>query len=331
MRIAVFSTRDYDRTFLQRANEEHDHDIEYFDARLTEHTAGVAEGFDAVCVFVNDEVTRPVIEALATQGVQLIALRSAGFNHVDLQAAADCDIDVARVPAYSPKAVAEHTLALILGLNRKTHRAYNRVREGNFSLEGLLGFDIGERTVGIVGTGNIGTAFARLISGFGARMVAFDPDPNDECQKLGVEYIGLDELFDRSDIISLHCPLNEQTHHLIDRQALDKMNDGVMLINTGRGALIDTRAVIDGLKSERIGYLGLDVYEEEEKLFFEDYSTRIIRDDVFARLLTFPNVLITGHQGFFTEEALAAIAETTLQNATAFETGEGTVHRVPMP
>lgn len=331
MRIAVFSTKDYDREFLERANENHRHELQFFETRLTERTASVAEGFEAVCPFVNDNVGRSVLERLDEGGVKLVALRSAGFNHVDLQAANELGIQVARVPAYSPQAVAEHTLALILALNRKTHRAYNRVREGNFSLEGLLGFDIARRTVGIIGTGEIGSAFASLIDGFGAELLAYDPYPNDECREMGVEYVKLDELFARSDIISLHCPLTDETHHLIDDEAIEQMNDGVMLINTGRGALIDTRAVIEALKAEKIGYLGLDVYEEEEELFFEDYSSQIIRDDVFARLLTFPNVLITGHQGFFTGEALEAIAETTLENATAFETGEGTVHTVELP
>lgn len=328
MNIAMFSTKSYDREFFDAVNADYGHRIRYLESRLTAETSSLAEGSDAVCAFVNDRVDEDVVADLDAQNVELILLRSAGFNHVDLRATDDAGIAVARVPAYSPHAVAEHTLALILGLNRQTHRAYNRVRERNFSLEGLLGFDLHSKTIGIVGTGAIGTTFAKLMSGFGCRLLAHDPYPADECRELGVDYVDLNELFARCDIISLHCPLTPETHHLIDAEALDQMKDGVMLINTSRGAIIDTRAAIQALKSEKIGHLGLDVYEEEEDLFFEDLSERIIQDDVFARLLTFPNVLITGHQGFFTEEALTAIAETTLDNATAFETGEGTLHEV---
>lgn len=328
MKITVFSTKSYDQEFFDEVNADLGHDIRYLEPRLTAETASLAEGADAVCAFVNDQLDEATVRVLAERGIELILLRSAGFNHVDLKATADHGITVARVPAYSPHAVAEHTLALILGLNRQTHRAFNRVRERNFSLEGLLGFDLHRKTVGIIGTGTIGTTFARLLSGFGCRLLAYDPAPNDECRDLGVDYVELDELFGASHIISLHCPLTPETHHLIDADAIDQMSDGVMLINTSRGAIIDTPAVIAGLKSAKIGYLGLDVYEEEEALFFEDRSERIIQDDVFARLLTFPNVLITGHQGFFTREALTNIAETTLHNATAFESGEGTLHEV---
>lgn len=328
MKITLFSAKSYDREFFDEVNAEFGHDIRYLETRLTADTSSLADGSDAVCAFVNDRVDEATVRDLAGRGVELILLRSAGFNHVDLQATAEEGITVARVPAYSPHAVAEHTLALILGLNRQTHRAFNRVRERNFSLEGLLGFDVHDKTVGIIGTGTIGTTFARLMSGFGCRLLAYDPVPNDECRELGVEYVELPELFAASHIISLHCPLTPETHHLIDAEAIDQMRDGVMLINTSRGAIIDTRAVIEGLKSEKIGHLGLDVYEEEEALFFEDLSQRIIQDDVFARLLTFPNVLITGHQGFFTREALTNIAETTLRNAAAFETGEGELFEV---
>ncbi|MBA2664965.1 MAG: 2-hydroxyacid dehydrogenase [Bradymonadaceae bacterium] len=332
MRIAIFSTKQYDRQFLNDANAQggHNHELVFLEARLGPETAPLAAGFEAVCAFVNDRLNRKVLEILAAQGVQLIVLRSAGFNHVDLRAAADLGLRVARVPAYSPYAVAEHTLALIMALNRKTHRAYARVREGNFSLEGLLGFDLYKKTVGIVGTGKIGRVFAGIMIGLGCRVIAFDPQPNEESLRLGIEYVSFEELLAESDIISLHCPLNAHTHHLIDKAALQAMKPGVMLINTSRGAIIDTRAVIHGLKSGRIGYLGLDVYEEEEELFFEDLSGHVLQDDVFARLLTFSNVVITGHQGFFTREALGNIAQTTLENATAFATGTGTFHEVTL-
>ena len=328
MKIAMFSTKGYDRRFFDELNADHDHQIQYFESRLTPETSPLVEGFDAVCPFVNDQVDAQVLQDLADRGVRLIATRSAGFNHIDLQAADRLGIAVAHVPAYSPHAVAEHTLALILGLNRNIHRAHNRVRERNFSLDGLLGFDLHQKTVGIIGTGQIGTVFAHLMTGFGCQLLASDPYPSEECRDLGVTYVDTDELFERSHVISLHCPLTPKTHHLIDAGAIDQMRDDVMLINTSRGALIDTRAVIDGLKDERIGHLGLDVYEEEADLFFEDLSDRVIQDDVFARLLTFPNVLITGHQGFFTREALTNIADTTLSNFTAFATDGAPLHPV---
>ena len=328
MKIAMYSTKGYDRTFFDALNQKAGHEIKYLEARLTPETAALSDGCGAVCPFVNDQVDQAVLRELAGRGVQLIALRSAGFNHVDLQVAQDLGITVARVPAYSPHAVAEHTLALILTLNRQTHRAHNRVRERNFALDGLLGFDLHQKTVGIVGTGKIGTVFARLMAGFGCELLAHDPYPSQECRKMGVEYVEREQLFARSHIISLHCPLTPATHHLVDDVAIERMRPGIMLINTSRGALVDTRAVIDGLKSEKIGYLGLDVYEEEADLFFEDLSDRVIQDDVFARLLTFPNVLITGHQGFFTREALTKIAEVTLANVTAYQTGEGTLYQV---
>lgn len=330
MRIAVFSNKSYDREALERANEAHRHDLVYFEPRLGEATSSLARGFDAVCPFVNDDLSAPVIEALATSGVRLLTLRSAGFNHVDLRAAARNQVVVARVPAYSPYAVAEHAMGLILTLNRKFHRAHARVREGNFSLEGLLGFDLCGKTMGVVGTGKIGTVFCRIAIGFGCRVVAHDAYPSTEVEQLGVKYAGLEEVLASADIIALHLPLTPETRHIIDTTAIERMKPGVMLINTSRGALVDTKAVIAGLKSGHIGSLGLDVYEEEADLFFEDLSNTVIQDDVFARLLTFPNVLITGHQGFFTVEALQRIAETTLSNATAFETGAGTLHRVTL-
>lgn len=330
MRIAVFSTKPYDRTFLDRANQGQDHELVYLAPRLTAETAALAQGFDGVCAFVNDRLDAEVLLALHAGGVRLVALRSAGFNNVDLPAAERLGITVARVPAYSPHAVAEHAVALLLSLNRMTFRAYNRVREGNFSLDGLLGFDLFGKTVGVVGTGTIGLIFAQIMRGFGCRVLAYDPFPNPDAAGV-VDYVTLDELFAASDIVSLHCPLTPETNHLIDADAIARMKKGVVLINTGRGRVVDTRAVIDGLKSGKIGRLGLDVYEEEEQLFFQDLSQTMIGDDLFMRLTTFPNVLITGHQAFFTGEALTNIAETTLANITAFERGEGTLHRVPVP
>lgn len=328
MKIAVFSTKPYDRQALDDANRRYEHELTYFETRLTGSTAALVTDFDAVCPFVNDQLSAEVIAKLANAGVRLITLRSAGFNHVDLRAAARHGVTVARVPAYSPHAVAEHAVGLILTLNRKFHRAYNRVREGNFALEGLLGFDLDGRTVGVLGTGRIGIVFCRIMLGFGCRVIACDPYPSQEARDAGVEYVDRDRLFEQSDIIGLHLPLTPDTHHLINHAAIQRMKRGVMLINTSRGGLVDTVAVIEGLKSGRIGALGLDVYEEEADLFFEDLSGTVIQDDVFARLLTFPNVLITGHQGFFTAEALRNIAQTTLANATAFETGTGELHEV---
>lgn len=322
MRVAVFSTKPYDQRFLTAAAEGTTHELEFFEARLTRSTAGLAAGHDAVCAFVNDDLGAAVLLRLADAGVELVALRSAGFNHVDLDAARSIDLTVARVPAYSPRSVAEHTVALILALDRKIHRAHARVREGNFALDGLLGFDLGSRTVGIVGTGKIGAAVAKALSGFGCRLIGYDVQENPEAVAMGVEYVDLRTLWEQSDVITLHAPLTPDTHHLVDTFAIATMRPGVMLINTSRGALIDTAAVIDGLKSGKIGHLGLDVYEEEGDLFFEDLSDKVIQDDVFSRLLTFPNVLITGHQAFFTVEALEAIAATTIANISAFEAGK---------
>ena len=328
MRIAVFSTKPYDKNFLDAANVDAGHELVYLEPRLTVQTASAAEGVQAVCAFVNDDLSANVLKALAQRGIQLVALRCAGFNNIDLVAARDLGMIVARVPEYSPNAVAEYTVALILTLNRKTHRAYSRVREGNFALDGLLGFDLKGRTVGIIGTGKIGTEFSRIMTSFGCSVIAFDPKPNSDCRALGVRYMPLLDLLRNSDIVSLHCPLTPETHHLIDASAVSQMRNGVILINTSRGAVVDTRAVIDALKSGRIGGLGLDVYEEESDLFFENLSGTIIQDDIFARLLTFPNVLITGHQGFFTFEAMRAIAETTIDNVTRFEHQGRVVHEV---
>jgi D-lactate dehydrogenase len=325
--VAVFSTKPYDGRFLDRANAGA-HALSFFEARLAPDTVPLAAGAEAVCAFVNDDLGAEVVRALADHGVRLVALRCAGFNHVDLHAAAEVGITVARVPAYSPHAVAEHTLALILALNRKIHRAYNRVREGNFALDGLLGFDLAGKTTGVVGTGQIGRVVARILTGFDCTVMAHDPHPDPGLQAAGVRYVEVAELLAASDLVTLHCPLTPSTHHLIDDDALARMKPGAMLINTSRGALVDTRALVRALKSGRLGSLGLDVYEEEADLFFQDLSGRIIPDDVFARLLTFPNVLITGHQAFFTEEALTAIAETTLANVTAFAREGRVVHAV---
>lgn len=327
MKVAVFSARNHDREFLNAANHSR-HVLHFFEPHLSSQTVNLASGFDAVCVFVNDRVDAAVIAKLSALAVRLIALRCAGHNNVDLKAALKHAIAVVRVPGYSPYAVAEHTLGLILALNRKLHRAYNRVREGNFALDGLLGFDIHGKTVGIIGTGKIGTAVAHILTGFGCRVLAFDPIPNEACRSLGARYVSFDELLAQAVIITLHCPLTPDNKHMIDASALSKMRDGVMLINTSRGALIDTLAVIEALKSGKIGYLGLDVYEEEEQIFFEDRSGLIISDDVFSRLLTFPNVIVTGHQAFFTREALENISATTIDNISKFESGLALDNRV---
>jgi len=328
MKIAFFSTKPYDRKFFDLANNEYGHEITYFESRLRRETLKLAEGYECACVFVNDQVDASVLIALAAQGTRLIALRCAGFNNVDIVSAKELGVSVVRVPAYSPYAVAEHTVGLMLALNRKIYWANSRVKEGNFSLDGLLGFDMRNRTVGLVGTGKIGERVASILSGFGCRIIAYDRYRNPACEQLGVTYVERDELFAQSDIVSLHCPLFKETYHLINMDAIAKMKKGVMIINTSRGALIDSRAAIEGLKSEKIGYLGIDVYEEEEELFFEDKTFEIRTDDVFARLTTFPNVVITGHQAYFTEEAVSAIAHTTLENITAYEKGEELVNAV---
>lgn len=317
MKISFFSTHSFDKIFFDRFNNRHE--IQYFEACLDAKTAVLAHGSQAVCAFVNDKITANVIEKLAENKVELIVLRSAGFNNVDLLAAKEFNLTVLRVPAYSPFAVAEHTMALLLTLNRKTHKAYNRVREGNFSLENLTGFDLHNKTVGVVGTGKIGEIFCKIVKGFGCKIIAFDIKENKNLQQDGVNYVTLSNLLAKSDIVSLHCPLNDQTRHIINSSTLKKMKAGAMLLNTGRGALIDTTAVIDALKSGHLGYLGIDVYEQEENLFFRDFSDTIIQDDVIVRLLSFPNVLVTAHQAFFTEEALSQIATITLQNASDFE------------
>ncbi|MQM26175.1 2-hydroxyacid dehydrogenase [Glycomyces sp. NEAU-7082] len=330
MRVAVFSTKPYDRTSLSDAARDGTHELVFLESRLNRDTAALAEGCEAVCAFVNDDLRAETLAVLAERSVRFAALRSAGFNHVDLRAAAELGIAVARVPDYSPYAVAEHCAALVLALNRKTHRAYNRVREHNFALTGLLGFDLHGRTVGVVGTGKIGICFVRIMAGFGCRVLAYDPYPSEAARAAGAEYVPLEDLLASSDIVSLHCPLTPQTHHLIDHERIALMRPGVMLVNTSRGALVDTAAVIEGLKSGRIGHLGLDVYEEEADLFFEDLSDQVIGDDAFDRLNAFPNVLITGHQAFFTAEAIQAIAATTIANLNAFERGGIGLHPVAL-
>ena len=321
MKIAVFSSKAYDIEYLSAANTQ-GHTLVFHETALNEQSALLAQGCNAVCCFVNDTLDSSTLHALAAQGVRLIALRCAGFNQVDLAAATSLELTVARVPEYSPHAVAEHALGLMLMLNRHLHRAHHRVRENDFSLNGLLGFDLYNKTVAIIGTGRIGEVLANIMQGIGCRVIAHDPVINQTLSARGVSYLPLNEIWPNADIISLHCPLVPATHHLINTATVAAMKDGVMLINTGRGGLIDTRAVIAGLKSRKIGYLGLDVYEEEAKLFFEDYSNNLLQDDIFARLLNFPNVVITGHQAFFTREALAAIARVTLANITHFERGE---------
>lgn len=319
MKIAFFSTQTYDKVFFDQHNARFGNAIDYFETALNEKTVNLLTDADAVCVFVNDRINREVLQELSRKKIGLVALRCAGFNNVDLEAARALNIKVVRVPAYSPHAVAEHAVAMLMTLNRKTHKAYNRVREQNFSLTGLLGFDLNGKTVGVIGTGNIGQVFSKIMLGFGCRVLAYDLKPVTQLQAAGVTYVPLAEIFTQSDILSLHCPLNDQTRYLINDQSVQQMKTGVMLINTSRGALIDTRAVIQGLKSGTIGALGIDVYEQEEKLFFRDLSEKIIKDDLIARLSSFPNVLITAHQGFFTQEALTQIAITTLTNVQRFE------------
>jgi len=321
MRVTVFSAKPYDRHFLQEANAAlgSPHQFNWVESRLNASTALLARDAEAACLFVNDCADAPALEALRAQGVRLLALRCAGFNNVDLTAAQRLGLAVGRVPAYSPEAVAEHAVALILALARQTHRAFVRVREGNFSLEGLLGMDLHDKTVGLLGTGKIGLALARIMAGFGCRLLAHDPFPNAAAaERLGMAYVPLPELLAQSDIVSLHFPLTPETQRLINATTLAQMKRGAMLINTSRGAILDTPAVIEALKSGQLGHLGLDVYEEEADLFYEDLSDTVLQDDVFARLLTFPNVLVTGHQGFFTTGAMRSIAGTTLANLDHF-------------
>lgn len=319
MRVAVYSTKPWDEQFLAEANT--GHDLVFLEPKLDLTTVTLADGADAVCAFVNDDLSGDVVERLCEFGVRTVALRSAGFNHVDIAAAEACGMTVVRVPAYSPHAVAEHTVGLMIALNRRIHRAHNRVRDGDFRLVGLMGVDMVDKTAGIIGTGKIGQITAGILQGFGMHVVAHDPFPNDAVRAMGIEYVDLSELFARSHAISLHCPLTPETHHIIDEAAIEQMDLSPMVVNTSRGALIDTVAAIDGLKTGSIGALALDVYEEEGDLFFEDLSDTVIQDDVFARLQTFPNVLVTGHQAFFTREAVQQIASVTIANLDALERG----------
>lgn len=328
MKIVMFSTKPYDRTFFDDENRNNNHELVYLEPHLDHLTAPLAKGASAVCAFVNDTLDAETLKILKDGGTSIIAMRCAGFNNVDLHTAFELGLTVVRVPAYSPYAVAEHAVALILALNRQIHRAHNRVREGNFSLEGLLGFDLYQKQIGVIGTGSIGSVFCNIMLGFGCTVLAYDPYPNPELEKPGIQFVELPDLFRESDIISLHCPLTPDTHHIITKDSIDKMKNGVMLINTSRGALVDTSALIGCLKSGKIGSIGLDVYEEEGDLFFEDLSNQVIQDDIFARLMTFPNVIITGHQAFFTRNALQEIAKTTLNNLTTLERGEDCLNKL---
>lgn len=321
MKIAFFSAKTYDKEYFTRNNSRYKYEFSFYETSLKTETARLTSGYDAVCVFVNDQVNHAAIAELHEHEVKMIALRCAGFNNVDLEAADKFGLPVYRVPAYSPHAVAEHAVALILSLNRKIHKAYNRVRDNNFSLERLAGFDVYGKKVGVIGTGKIGIEFSRIMLGFGCVVQAYDVHRSPEAEKLGIEYTALETLFRTSDIISLHCPLTHATHQMINRESLEMMKKGVMLINTSRGKLINTHDVIEYLANRHIGYLGIDVYAEEEKLFFKDLSERIIDDEQIARLMSFPNVLITAHQGFLTHEALDQIALTTLQNIKDFSEG----------
>lgn len=322
MKVIVFDTHSFDKAALIEANQSSLHDFTFLETRLTHKTAILASGYQAVCSFVNDCIDADTLSILKNGGARLIALRSAGFNHVDLKAAQSYGIKVVRVPEYSPFAVAEHTVALILALSRKIHRSYNRIKELNFSLDGLVGFDLHGKTVGIIGTGKIGATFAKIMNGFGCQILAFDTVPNISLSKeLSFSYVPLDELLTKSHIVSLHLPLNPSTRHIIDKRAFTLMRTDSILINTSRGALIETTSLIDALKHQRIAGAGLDVYEEEEGIFFQDLSESGLQDDVLARLITFPNVIITSHQAFLTKEALKKIAETTLHSVTCFENG----------
>ncbi|HMP93006.1 MAG TPA: 2-hydroxyacid dehydrogenase [Phnomibacter sp.] len=321
MRIVFYSSQPYDEAFFTRENAAFGFELEFAEVQLRSHTVSLAAGAECVCIFVNDRCHAGILEKLPAQGVRMVALRCAGFNNVDLEAARQLGITVVRVPAYSPQAVAEHAVAILLTLNRKTHKAYNRVREQNFALQGLLGFDLHGKTIGVIGTGNIGQAFCNIMLGFGCTVMAYDIAENEALKQAGVVYAPLNQVLQQAHGISLHCPLNAHTRHLINAQSLASMRKGVMLINTSRGALVDTKAAIDALKTGQLGSLGIDVYEQEDKLFFRDLSEQIIEDDTIMRLMSFPNVLVTAHQAFFTEEALTQIAQTTLGNVLAWQQG----------
>jgi len=327
MKIACFSTKSYDKEYLSKAIVA-PHSIVFFEESLNPNTVGLLTGFDGICVFVNDKLDNNLLQQIASAGIKAIFLRCAGFNNVAISTATTLGIKVYRVPAYSPYAVAEHAVALVLTLNRKTHKAYNRVKEYNFSIERLHGFDLHGKTVGVIGTGTIGLVFAKIMLGFGCKVIAFDPTESDDAKQLGIQYVALEDVLKQADILSLHCPLNQHTRHMISTKEFSIMKHGAMLINTSRGALIDTKEAIEALKTGALGYLGIDVYEEEEKLFFHDFSESIISDDILMRLMTFPNVLITSHQAFFTHEALTQIAETTYQNMLDFTHGTSSTNQL---
>ena len=324
MKIAFYDTKPYDRIWFEPLSKEYGFTIKYYEHKLNADTAILSRGFDAVCVFVNDTVSAEVVDTLHENGVRLLALRCAGYNNVDLRAVQD-KISVVRVPNYSPAAVAEHAAALLLAVNRKTHRAYLRTRDNNFSINGLMGIDLRDKTAGVIGTGRIGRLFIEILRGFGMRVIAYDAYP---AKDTDFAYVSLDELFQSSDVISLHCPLTGDTKHIVNSRRVEQMKDGVIILNTSRGGLIDTEALLEGLKSKKIGGAGLDVYEEEEDYFFEDLSNEIVADDDLARLLSFPNVLVTSHQAFFTKEAMQAIAMVTMENLYAFSQGKELVNEV---
>jgi Lactate dehydrogenase and related dehydrogenases len=322
MKIALFSAKAYDRDYFEQANQQFGYELDYFDVRLDQKTSRLAYGYPVVCAFVNDDLSRPVLTELVNNGTRLLAMRCAGYNNVDLVAAKELGLTVVRVPAYSPEAVAEHSVGLMMTLNRRIHKAYQRTRDANFALDGLVGFNMFGKTAGIIGTGKIGIATLRILKGFGMRLLVNDPFRNQAAIELGAEYVDLDTLFRESDVISLHCPLFKENHHLLNAESFAKMKKGVMIINTSRGGLLNAQDAIDALKQGKIGALGLDVYEEERELFFEDKSNEVITDDTFRRLSACHNVLFTGHQAFLTREALLSIAGTTLGNAKTFAVNE---------
>lgn len=328
MQVAIFSARNYEQTLLEQLNKKHGFELEYFEEPLGPRTAALAAGFPAVIVFVNDRVDRRVLQRLAGGGTKLVATRSTGFNHIDLEAGQEFGVTIARVTDYSPNSVAEFAVGLLLALNRKIHRAYNRTREGNFELDGLMGMDLAGRTVGVIGTGKIGRVFARIMVGFGCKVLGFDVYHAPEFEKIGGEYVAIDELESEADVISLHCPLTPQTQHIVNERSLERMKRGALLVNTSRGGLVDTEAAVEALKSGQLGGLAIDVYEQEEGLFFRDLSNTIIPDDVIQRLVAFPNVILTGHQAFLTREALDTILETTLGNVADFAAGRPLANEV---
>lgn len=331
MNVAVFSAKRYDREFLDAANASAGHRITYFDVPLDRETVALAHADEAVCIFVNDKADADVLEALSRGGTRLIALRCTGFNNVDLQAAARFGLRVVRVVTYSPYSVAEHAVALLLAINRKIHRAYNRTRDSNFALDGLMGFDLHGKTVAVIGTGKIGRVFARIMLGFGCEVIGYDKFPSADFEALGARYAQEGEIGARADIISLHCPLTPETHYIINADTLSRAKRGALLVNTSRGGLLDTEAAIEALKSGQLGGLAIDVYEQEADLFFRDLSSEIIPDDVFQRLLSFPNVIVTGHQAFFTQEAITTICETTIKSISEFAAGQQLSNEIKAP